>query len=328
MRSELYGRSRTIFRAQLHGFVTMGEVPPRRRRGEASCGGRTRQFAGHGLPSLHRASSDGDEGGPCACTSNQRVTTHTYRHTHETPFSHSYIHTHTRSSDTLECLAEFKHFWGPWWLRWVPFRAKTASEDLVKAACTHYKLFSAPPLLLYAESELKRAVQLPMGCMLTSVNHLLSPRDGCRDGIPIHVMKAYATATLYSELASGAMWESDFLAAMKRVDKSDKLGLFSFQDIKMLLVQSSGGQDPAKRLTFSPVDIPRRKVPLNKPSKVMCHCLAFFLLDFGFSAAPMRLTFSPIPQPQQCGRFLLVGVSKPPRQPVKRKSLASATGFN
>jgi hypothetical protein len=201
---------------------------------------------------------------------------HTHTHTHVTPtrIANSYRHTHTRSSDTLECLVEFKHFWGPWWLRWVPFCPKIASKDLVKAACTFIKSFEAPPVLLYAKSEVKRAKQLPMGCVITTVNHLLSPQDGGRDGIPIDMLVAFVTSTLYSQLASDALWESDFLAEMKRVDKAKKTGLFSLQHIKMLLVQSSGGQDPGKRLTFTKVNDARRKVPLNKPTKVMCRCLA------------------------------------------------------
>jgi hypothetical protein len=195
----------------------------------------------------------------------------------------SYINTHTRESQTLECLVEFKHFWGPWWLCWVPFREEMASVDLVKAACTFYKSLSAPPLLLYAQSEAKRPLQLPMGCMAASVNNLLSPRDGGRDGIPVDVMMAFAAATLYAELASGALWASDFLFLMKQVGTVKKTGLFRLQDIKMLLVQSSGGKDPGKRLSFSEVPNPRRDLPLNKPSKVMCRCLASFLLDFVFS---------------------------------------------
>jgi hypothetical protein len=151
---------------------------------------------------------------------------------------------------------EFKHLLGPWWVRWVPFDAKTSSKDLVKAACAYFASFSAPPLLLFAETDNVRPLQRQMACESTTINHLLSPRDGGRDGIPMSVMKACATQSVYTKL--GRTWDCDSFDAMKRIENFSKVGGLGFQDMKALLIESTGG-----RITFA-----NDRVPLKKPSKV------------------------------------------------------------
>lgn len=133
------------------------------------------------------------------------------------------------------------------------------------------------PLLYSMKPSVERPKQKSLECVLWAVNHCISPHDGGQDALPLETIIRWQFSELYMRLASDVLWPCDFLSEFKRIQKANKTGLSSFQDIRMYLQKFLPG------LVFT--KLTRRDGKVAAPlSKVICTDHALYVLCFVLSA--------------------------------------------